>query len=205
MVAYRLLAKGHACLQHSPVTLNSFRQNVCVFVLQTHCTCYHITMESLLGYLALKEQNPFFMTPHITWDWPEEKLPKSLFNPAQLTSSLCIFNISDHVGCTGVKRSKFVWCALIWVEDTNSELLYREKKALWSTFLTTQQVYWVGLLTMAGEDAAMRGWRAYFNTFTVPGRRNVKLCLGLSWHLIHFWCFHRLSWPPMAHSLPSYT
>lgn len=39
-VAYLLLARGHACFEHSPVTLNSFRQKVCVFVLRN---CDHVT------------------------------------------------------------------------------------------------------------------------------------------------------------------
>ena len=102
-VAYLLLASGHACLLHSPVTLYSFRQKVLSRVLQRGKWFLHYrplparylyTCQTVLRrhtYFALNEQKEFLIIPHTTYTYNASKqhCSISLTAPA-LTSSLCI-------------------------------------------------------------------------------------------------------------------
>lgn len=40
--------------------------------------------------------------------------------------------------------------------------------------------------SMAGEDINLKGWRAYINTHTIPGRRNVSVTSYLSYIVVGF-------------------
>lgn len=106
------------------------------------------------AHFALKEQKPFFMTPQITYTGTyiyDRTYSTVLY---ELTSSLCIPATCARLG------SKVDGCALIGPGC----LVYRA-----SSFERSCES-----LDMAGEDAALTGWRVFINTHTISGRRNVR-------------------------------
>ena len=57
--------------------------------------------------------------------------------------------------------------------------MHVEQSAMGNNIVGDKREYDCHLCRMAGENAAevaaLRGWKVYFNTLTIPGRRNVSL------------------------------